>query len=160
MSKDPYFFDRGHQAPLASFRNHDKWYVVNYLSNITPQKKFLNQGAWNKVEGVERKLSKKYGEIFVLTGPYYQDNKIVEGPANDRISYVVLSGYWKIISVKSENKIKSIGFIFPQDTPKNADYCNYISKISDIEKLTKLKFFDVKNVVQENILMKELECSK
>ena len=34
--------DRGHQAPLAGSRY---WCELNYLSNITPQNKYLNQGA-------------------------------------------------------------------------------------------------------------------
>ena len=54
MSQEPYFFDRGHQAPLASFKNHPKWYVLNYLSNITPQKKDLNRGPLER-PGISRK---------------------------------------------------------------------------------------------------------
>ena len=64
MSEAPYFFDRGHQAPLAAFKNHNKWYVVNYLSNITPQKKNLNRGAWKALESTERKFAKHYGGIL------------------------------------------------------------------------------------------------
>ena len=37
--------DRGHQAPLASFSGTPSWESTNYLSNITPQKSALNQGA-------------------------------------------------------------------------------------------------------------------
>lgn len=33
--------DRGHQAPLASFKGTAKWRETNYLSNITPQKSDL-----------------------------------------------------------------------------------------------------------------------
>ncbi len=38
--------DRGHQAPLASFAGTVFWRSTNILSNITPQKSDLNQGAW------------------------------------------------------------------------------------------------------------------
>jgi len=34
--------DRGHQAPLASFKGSKYWAETNYLSNITPQKSHLN----------------------------------------------------------------------------------------------------------------------
>ena len=37
--------DRGHLAPLASFRGTN-WQQTNYLSNIVPQKSALNRGAW------------------------------------------------------------------------------------------------------------------
>ena len=42
--------DRGHQAPLASFSGTNDWGDTNILSNITPQKSDLNQGAWVKLE--------------------------------------------------------------------------------------------------------------
>jgi endonuclease G len=89
MSQDPFNFDRGHQTPLANFKNHEKWYVVNYLSNITPQKKDLNRGVWRSVEMIERKLAKSYGEVYVMTGPYYDKNAKIEGPSNKRVPYII-----------------------------------------------------------------------
>lgn len=41
--------DRGHQAPLASFKGTKCWHQTNYLSNITPQSSDLNQGAMEDV---------------------------------------------------------------------------------------------------------------
>jgi endonuclease G len=37
--------DRGHQANLASMGGVSDWQTLNYLTNITPQKSDLNQGA-------------------------------------------------------------------------------------------------------------------
>lgn len=105
MSQKPYLYDRGHQAPLASFTNHPKWYVVNYLSNITPQKSSLNRGPWKNLESAERELLMQEGEAYVLTGPYYDKKEVIEGPDISRIKYLIPSGYWRIIAVRRGNKI-------------------------------------------------------
>ena len=157
LSAAPYDYDRGHQAPLAAFKGHDKWYVVNYLSNITPQKKFLNQGSWNTLESKERLLAKNEEDVYVLTGPYYEDMQPMEGPQHRRIDYIIPSGYWKIIALKSSEGVQSLGFIFPQNTPKNADYCNYIRPIDNIEAITHLHFYN--DNTSENTLAEKLQCS-
>ena len=51
--------DRGHQAPLASFKGTKSWSETNYLSNITPQKSELNQGPWKQLEDKVRDLAKE-----------------------------------------------------------------------------------------------------
>jgi endonuclease G len=65
-------YDRGHQAPLATFKG-ENWQETNYTSNITPQKAELNRGAWLKLENYERSLIKKYGKVCTITGPYYEE---------------------------------------------------------------------------------------
>lgn len=160
MSKEPYFFDRGHQAPLASLRNHPKWYVLNYLSNITPQKKDLNRGPWKKLESAERNLVKQFGKAYVLTGPYYEKNNILQGPLIERFNYTIPSGYWKIISIKKDGKIKTASFMFSQNVSLKGNYCKYIVSVPDIEKSTGLKFFDGKVLHTESTLSKEIGCNK
>jgi endonuclease G len=158
MSNDPYFFDRGHQAPLACFKNHPKWYVVNYLSNITPQKKHLNQGPWNDLESAERKLVKQYDEIYVLTGPYYDKNNVVKGPHIERLNYLIPSGYWKVIAIKQGEEIKTASFVFPQNVALRDDYCKYLASVPEIERSTGLKFFDDEALSQAPSLKGEIGC--
>jgi hypothetical protein len=43
-------FQRGHRAPLASFKGPDAARELNYLSNITPQTVNLNAGPWARLE--------------------------------------------------------------------------------------------------------------
>ncbi len=158
MSQEPYNFDRGHQAPLASFKNHPKWHVVNYLSNITPQKKDLNRGPWKNLESAERKLVKQHEEAYVLTGPYYDKANIIKGPPIKRLKYVIPSGYWKVIAIRNGSDIKAAGFIFPQNVPPKDNYCRYLVNIPAIEKRTGLKFFDGKVLPQEATLKNEIGC--
>lgn len=47
--------DRGHQAPFAGLGASADWQALNYLSNITPQASNLNQGAWARLDEIERR---------------------------------------------------------------------------------------------------------
>ena len=64
-------YDRGHQAPLASFAGTVFWRSTNYLSNITPQKKGLNQQSWKHLESAVRHAvtHEKGKKLYVVTGP-------------------------------------------------------------------------------------------
>ena len=124
-------YDRGHQAPLASFKCKD-WENTNYLSNITPQKAALNQGAWRKLEDEVRDLAQQKGELFVLTGTVYERKMKPLPGANE--PHQVPSGYWKIISIKG----KHTAYFFDQNTPKGADYRTGLTTIAEIERKTGL----------------------
>ena len=132
-------FDRGHQAPLASFSGTDSWFELNYLSNITPQKADLNRGAWEKLEQDVRDLLDSFDVAFVMTGPLYEKDMGTLPGANE--SLVIPSGYWKIIIVPlNTNKFESAAFIFEQSTDKNDLVTNHITTIDEIEKRSKLNF--------------------
>ncbi|MCD3082431.1 DNA/RNA non-specific endonuclease, partial [Salmonella enterica subsp. enterica serovar Enteritidis] len=66
--------DRGHQAPLAGLGGVSDWPSLNYLSNITPQKSALNQGAWAALENRVRELAKQadVSVVHVVTGPLFE----------------------------------------------------------------------------------------
>lgn len=149
-------YDRGHQAPIADFKG-TTWQVTDYLSNITPQKADLNEGSWKQLENKVRYLSKRYPVIYVVTGPYYTGEKMCIVP-NPRINFIIPNGYWKIISVKDGDNIKTVAFSFQQETPKHAAYCQHHSSISNIEKLSGLKFFMKNPSLKQNSLLKELGC--
>ena len=63
--------DRGHQSLLVTFASSKYWYELNYLSNITPQNKDLNQGPWKSLEYAERAALSFRNNLFVITGPLY-----------------------------------------------------------------------------------------
>lgn len=127
--------DRGHQAPLASFAGTIYWRDTNYLSNITPQKADLNQKAWMYLESAVRHAAYHLNQVWVLTGPLYEDNETPLPQADEH--HKIPSGYWKLVMSKSG---KMAGFIFDQDTPKGADYCDtkYEASLSDIDTKTSL----------------------
>ncbi len=134
--------DRGHQAPLASFAGTPHWKDTNLLSNITPQKSELNQGPWNRLEGKVRDLAKKpeIEAVYVMTGTLYERD-MPKLPKADE-PHKVPSGYWKIVAIKDDGSAKVAGFFFDQNTPRDADFCDHLNTVDDIEARSGLDFFD------------------
>jgi len=145
--------DRGHQAPLASFKGTKSWHETNYLSNITPQKSDLNQGVWVKLENKERELVKQVGTVYVITGPLYEKEMLSLPNADE--PHKVPSGYWKIIIIP-ESEIKIFSYIFPQDTPRDAKIKDYNCSVDEIEKRTGLDFMSNLDDGTEDALEKDI----
>ncbi len=131
-----YGYDRGHQAPLASFAGTVFWRATNYLSNITPQKKGLNRGPWKELESAVRHAAHHLKQLYVLTGPLYDGTEMEGLPGADE-HHVVPTGYWKVIATKDG---RTTGFIFGQRTTETA-YCNRRAPLSDVEARSGLDLF-------------------
>jgi endonuclease G, mitochondrial len=158
--------DRGHQAPLASFKGTTEWEETNYLSNITPQRDDLNQGAWLQLENAERELVAQTGEVFVYTGPLYE-KPMPPLPQADE-PHTVPSGYWKVVLVREPDAdlpVQAAAFIFEQDTPRprdeqqvnKADYfLKYSVNIDEVEQRSGLDLLselpdDVESYVESEV---------
>lgn len=153
-------YDRGHQAPLAAFSNNSLWANTNYLSNITPQKAELNQGAWERLENAERKLLSvaKYNKVYVVTGPYYTGESMCALP-NTSIKAIIPNGYWKTVSVvDNAGNSQSVSFMFRQDTAREVKYCNYITSMNSIQSQTNLNILPNRNEVNNRTLITDLGC--
>ncbi len=147
--------DRGHQAPLASFKGWGTCYETNYLSNITPQDAELNRGLWKQLEEKERKLTDTFDVIYVMTGPLYEKN-MEKLPKADE-PHKVPSGYWKIICVPvSESQFEHAAFIFNQSVDKNDKLINHLVTIDEIEKRSGLDFLWILDDKIENKVEKDI----
>ena len=128
--------DRGHQAPLASLGGAADWESLNYLSNITPQKSALNQGAWARLEDKERALAGRSDvtAVYSVTGPLFsQDTAVLPAAPEVRIP----AGYWKIIFIgDGPDKGKYSAFLLPQDVARSANFCDYQVAVNNIEEKT------------------------
>ena len=133
--------DRGHQVPLASFAGTEHAADTNFLSNITPQKSALNQGAWERLENAERTLAKREGSppVYVMTGPVYERDMPPLPKADE--PHKVPSGYWKIVTIQEGGALKIASFFFDQETQRRESYCDHLTTIGEIESKTNLKFF-------------------
>lgn len=136
--------DRGHQAPLAAFSGTAFAQDTNFLSNITPQSSALNQASWQYLEAQERALVTRPAEenptevLYVLTGPLYE-RPMPEMPMPDgRRRHRVPSGYWKVLATP-DGRIAV--FIFDQDTPRSADYCDFRVSLEAVEIRADLTLF-------------------
>ncbi|MTI39530.1 DNA/RNA non-specific endonuclease [Fulvivirga lutimaris] len=131
-------YERGHQAPLASFKGSRHAAHTNYLSNITPQKSALNQGPWKRLEDKVRELVRDVLEVYVMTGPVYQ--RIMPSLPNANETHKVPSGYWKIICIQEGSNISVAAFFFDQDTPRSDKIKDHKKTIDEIEQLSGLDF--------------------
>lgn len=66
-------YDRGHMAPSADMFDEKSQYESFSLANIVPQVKANNRGAWAKIEAEVRSLVMERGNLYVVTGPIFDD---------------------------------------------------------------------------------------
>jgi len=130
-SKEPLAFDRGHLAPLGSFKGSRSASEVNYYSNIAPQAKNLNRGPWLKLEEAVRQYVKKGNTVWVLTGPLYE-SQMDPLPKTDE-DHRVPSGFWKVVMALEAGDRKVAAFIMPQTAERRAKLEGFIVTLGDVE---------------------------
>jgi len=137
--------DRGHMAPLASFKGSRFASQVNFYSNIVPQKSALNGGPWKQLEDKVRGLVDKSGQVWVMSGPLYERDL----PSLPKATkpHKVPSGFWMIVvAAKDENPQKPedlsvAAFILDQDTPGKYNPGEGLVSVDEVENRSKLNFF-------------------
>ena len=153
-------YDKGHLAPLGSFKGSAFSYQLQYLSNIVPQQANLNRGPWKTLESKVRDFVKKGNELRVVAGVLYGDNnygKAYRKPLapwqkiNGKVSQLP-SGFWKSVSFKGNGVIKICSFIMPQEIlNRRVSFQTYIVTREVLQEHTGLALFQgVKNAVKEN----------
>lgn len=86
----------------------------------------------SKVNGIDT--------VTVLTGPLYE--RFVGTLPGTSKAHTIPSGYWKIIFIgNSPETGMYASFVMDQGTPKNANFCNYQTNITDIEKRSGLNIW-------------------
>ena len=126
-------YDKAHLAPLGSFKSSPFAYQAQYLTNIMPQRRNLNQGPWKILEEKVRAFVKKGNEAQILTGPLYRKKiapcwKAVQGKITQ-----VPSHYWKLIAFKNKSKIKVCAILMPQEIGRKEDPMKYKSGLKQLE---------------------------
>ena len=125
--------DRGHQAPLASFKGSRHASQTNMLSNITPQKKDMNQGCWKNLEEAIRGLVRTGKTVYVMTGPLY--NRIMPKLPNADEEHTLPSGYWKVvISITGTKTFEHAAFIMDQESGRTDKVLSKLVSIDEVEK--------------------------
>ncbi|MCB9204172.1 MAG: DNA/RNA non-specific endonuclease [Flavobacteriales bacterium] len=125
--------DRGHQAPLASFKGSRFASQSNLLSNITPQKKDLNQGPWKNLEEAVRDLVRTGKTVHVMTGPIY--NESMPKLPNADEDHKIPSAYWKVvIAITGDNSFETAAFIMHQNSGRTDALASKVVTIDEVEK--------------------------
>lgn len=64
-------FDRGHMAPNGDMPDRRSQHESFTLANMVPQDADNNRHVWAGIEQAVRKLAKKEGDLYVITGPAF-----------------------------------------------------------------------------------------
>lgn len=143
--------DRGHQAPLASFVGSRYWPTLNYLSNITPQSKDLNQGAWKNLEEAVRDAVGFRESLYVITGTLYR-NEMDALPKADE-PHAIPSDYYKIVY---DEKGNSVAFLMNQHTTRDTNYCTKKLAVSELRSI--VPYTLPSGLADSNEILKRLGC--
>ncbi|KAI5964257.1 NUC1 [Candida pseudojiufengensis] len=164
-------YDRGHQAPAANAKyNQLAMDETFYLTNISPQiGEGFNRDYWNHFEEFVRRLTSKYDNIRVMTGPLYLPKLCKDGKY--RVEYEVIGSppnisvpthFFKLIIGENNNdpsNISCAAFVLPnQIINNNIPLTQFqvpidaLERSSGLELLQKLPYYNKKD------LCKEVKC--
>lgn len=132
-------FDRGHMAPAGDMRWDLEAYKESfYLSNMVPQVgRGMNQGIWKDLEELVREWALKRGELYIYTGPVYDDAlDAVETIGDDEVG--IPTHLYKI--VYDPKRKEALAFLMPNEVLQTEDMPKYIVSVDRVEKKTGLDF--------------------
>lgn len=145
-------YDRGHLSPAADFA-FDKTAMSEtfYMSNMSPQAGSFNRGMWKDLESSVRDWAKKFGRVYVISGPVLdKDSSEYETIGANKVS--IPQYYYKVILAplyEDENDaatpedakaVCALAFIFPNKKCEGS-FFDYAVTIDEVEKRTGLDFF-------------------
>ncbi|XP_067009386.2 endonuclease G, mitochondrial [Anabrus simplex] len=145
-------YDRGHLAAAGNHRTDQKHIEQTFLlSNMAPQVgEGFNRSSWNKLEKHVRKLTRKYCNVYVCTGPLYLPRKEADGKTYVKYeviganSVAVPTHFFKVIvGEKNDQTLEMEAYVMPNqpisdDTPLNV----FQVPPESIERAAGLLFFD------------------
>lgn len=129
---------RGHLAPAADFRwSDDAMWETFHFTNCCPQDEDLNNGMWNTLEKKCRTWARRYGKVYIVTGPVNGQNRY--GTIGDS-RVVIPDAFFKAVMVRDGNRWQSIAFVM-QNRSYNENMQNCAMSVDELEELTGFDFF-------------------
>ena len=134
-------YDRGHMAPAADMKwDKDAMAESFYMTNICPQDRELNGGAWLELEQKCRYWAKKYGSLYIVTGPYYLNTEEFNVIGDNEVA--VPDAFFKAVCQCRNGRWVGVAFVLPNNRmANNTDLLTNACPIVAVEYLTKLNIF-------------------
>lgn len=132
-------YSRGHMVPAGDMAfNEEAMQETFYMSNMSPQLTGFNGGIWRELEESVRDWAYEYDELFVASGPIFNDvTKYIGQTSKVRVP----SAFYKVIVDDKGRKPKGIGFIIPHEV-SDQSLKAYAMSIDELEEKVGLDFFD------------------
>ena len=119
------------------------------MTNMCPQDEELNKGDWRGLEERCRSWAKRYGDIYIVAGPLFQEPK---GRTVGENRVCVPDAFFKVILCLGGTP-KAIGFIYP-NTGEHHEMRYYVCSVDEVEAQAGIDFFpNLPDDVEE-----EVEC--
>ncbi|XP_075444024.1 nuclease EXOG, mitochondrial isoform X1 [Ascaphus truei] len=146
-------WSRGHMAPAGDNKFSSEAMAESfYLSNIVPQNYENNAGFWNRFEMYCRELTKRFNDVWVVTGPLALP--LLQEDGKKRVTYQVIgkddvavpSHLYKVVLAR-RSKVSAeplvIGAFAVPNVPISFDHQlpEYQVQLEDLEKMSGLVFF-------------------
>lgn len=133
-------YDRGHLAPnyaMARFHGRSAQLASFRMSNITPQRRGLNQKLWQRLEEIETDVyAAADGPLWVVMGPVFDQ----DGPRLDT-GISVPQAFFRIWVRQGPDGPQVLAFVVPQDVRGDEPLDQFLSTVDAIEALTGLDLF-------------------
>ncbi|XP_076146627.1 nuclease EXOG, mitochondrial [Alosa pseudoharengus] len=145
-------WSRGHMAPAGDNKASTQSMAETfYLSNIVPQNYENNAGFWNRLEMYCRDLTKKFEDVWVVSGPLVlpevgeDGKKTVSYQVIGKDNVAVPTHLFKVILARkgpSSDTLALGAFVVPNQ-PIGFDHSlmEYQVSLSDLERMSGLSFF-------------------
>lgn len=131
-------YDRGHMAPnyaIATRYGEAAQLETFLMSNIVPQDPDLNQGPWRILEQTISDYAQDHEEIWVVTGPLYDEDPDYIGPLIE-----VPDAFYKIVVDETPAGLRILAFNFPQEVGRRDDPEQFLTTVDAIEEVSGLDF--------------------
>lgn len=150
-------YDHGHLCPSGDNKwDLDAMKQTFFLSNMCVQNSQLNQGPWERLESTCREWAKKYGELYIICGPIFDNS------GNDSIgnNLHLPKAFFKVIYRPNPEPL-GIGFIYDNKVPDINDKLEmHAISIDEVEDITGYDFFESLPDNIENKIERDSEIKK
>ena len=142
-------YDRGHMAPAGDMKwSQEAMEACFLLTNMCPQAKALNSGAWKTLEEKCRQWAVRDSALIIVCGPILTDK--LTGTIGDGVT--VPDRFFKVILAPYANPPRAIGFIMPNGRVSGGMQQAAVS-VDEVEAATGYDFFsalpdDIENQVE------------
>jgi DNA/RNA non-specific endonuclease len=131
-------YDRGHMCPAADNHWSQRAMEQSFLmTNVCPQNPALNSGLWNSIENQCRTWAEEYGDVYIVCGPIYLNQKHKTIGKN---KVQVPEAFFKVI-LRLKDEPKAIGFICRNVSAKGHKKTDYVNTVDEVERITGMDFF-------------------
>ncbi|WP_294947157.1 DNA/RNA non-specific endonuclease [Sulfurivirga sp.] len=151
-------YDRGHMAPnyaIAKLYGPEAQRATFLMSNITPQRKRLNQKLWQRIEEAAiDHFTRQFESVWVVTGPIWDARPRYLG--HTRLD--IPDAFYKIfIGLDRSGHPHPLAFIVPQKVRGFEPLSRFVVTVDEVERRTGLDFFWRLPDAQEERLERRVE---